>query len=95
MENAEKKVILIREMTPEMVAAVERAKEWFDVKTTTKAVEAILTRFWPLTEKHVQLDRKHNFLVEKLEMVRDADEALSKAKMNHTIQLSELLHLLK
>lgn len=45
------KVILVREMSPEASAAIERFKEKKDIKTTAKAVVDMLETFWELQDE--------------------------------------------
>lgn len=87
------KTLLMRNLSPEVCASIDKAKEWFDMKTNTAAVEEMLVRFWKLVENHDELDKKHLRLVQNVKMLKAANDQLSQAEMNHSVCITDLFAL--
>lgn len=88
------KTLLMRNLSPEVCASIDKAKEWFDLKTNTAAVEEMLVRFWKLVENNDQLDKKNQRLVQNVKMLKNANDELGQAEMNHSCCMTDLFALL-
>lgn len=84
------KVLLMRDLSEDMIAAIERCKDQYDLKTNTAAVELMVTNYFKVMEKMIQYERQYRNILHTLRTYRAHREAYNRAKSNYDMQEIEL-----
>lgn len=84
------KVLLMRDLSDDMVKAIEQCKDNFDLKTNTAAVELMVTRFFKISEEVRKLQYKYTSLKNDLRLYKVKKDKYEQAQADYATQDREL-----
>ena len=84
------KVLLMRDLSEDMVAAIEQCKDRFDLKTNTAAVEMMVTNYFKILEQSQRINYKYTSLANELRLYKRHKDKYEQAQADYATQDREL-----
>lgn len=89
------KVLLMRDLSEDMVAAIERCKDRFDLKTNTAAVEMMVTNYFRLLENLNKVQHDYRNVMDTLRMYKRHKDAYDQRKAGYEAQEKEVMAMIR
>ena len=89
------KVLLMRDLSEDMVSAIERCKDRFDLKTNTAAVEMMVTNYFRLLENLNKVQHDYRNVMDTLRMYKSHKDAYEQRRANYEACEKEVMAMIK